>query len=183
MVILYISKIKDIPSECYHPEVLPHQDYLAIKRQYHDARSGIMRINTFIGLNEMAREDRNSLAKAYQEIIDNILPILKTQNTLRALCLLKKIFGFVETPVIYKKRLLGLRKMFTEDNNIDQDIIDYDNDDDDDDIESDSDDDASAVNDENDQSSEFQPPKPFEISLKEYENVSQNNEFFTIESI
>uniref|UniRef100_A0AC35GT06 Uncharacterized protein n=1 Tax=Panagrolaimus sp. PS1159 TaxID=55785 RepID=A0AC35GT06_9BILA len=154
----------DIPPKCYHPDLLPNKEYLALKRKYYDAKDGFYKIK-YDGLS-LTKEEETKLLKDYRKVVYSLKPILDAQNELRLLCRFKEIFGYIETPAIYKKN------------------FDYEKEDSDIKIITDIDDPSESENEnvtndeagirteviEDEKPSDLQPPQPFEISIETSQN-------------
>uniref|UniRef100_A0A914P9D1 Uncharacterized protein n=1 Tax=Panagrolaimus davidi TaxID=227884 RepID=A0A914P9D1_9BILA len=156
----------DIPSQFYHPDLLPHKEYLALKRKYEDAKNGLYKIqNNGLPLTE---EEKTELLKDYREVVDSLKPILDAQNELRLLCRFKTLFGYIETRAVYNENF-DWEKVDSDDESI-TDIHDSAESE----SENDTNDEAVATTEviEAEKPSDFQPPQPFEITVQTSENES-----------
>lgn len=123
----------------------------------------------------MEEKEKTELLKSYQEVVENIKPILDVQNELRLLCRFKTLFGYVETPAIYKVNKVwnDIDSDEEDDYGDDEDISDID-----DDFESEDEcitnDEPVETNevDEVENPSDLQPPQPLEITIVDHDNES-----------
>uniref|UniRef100_A0A914R0A1 Uncharacterized protein n=1 Tax=Panagrolaimus davidi TaxID=227884 RepID=A0A914R0A1_9BILA len=164
----------DIPSEFYHPDLLPHKEYLALKRKYEDAENGYYTIKCD-GL-PLTEKEEKELLKDYREVVHSLKPILEAQNELRLLCRFKTLFGYIETRAVYNENF-DWEKQDSDDESITglndlsiTDIHDF--------AESEN---ENVTNEElvattevieAEKSIGFQPPQPFEITVQTSENES-----------
>uniref|UniRef100_A0A914QHQ0 Uncharacterized protein n=1 Tax=Panagrolaimus davidi TaxID=227884 RepID=A0A914QHQ0_9BILA len=160
----YDVRDTDIPSQFYHPDLLPHKEYLALKRKYEDAKNGLYKIQ-YNGL-LLTEEEKNELLKDYREVVKNVKPILEAQNELRLLCRFKTLFGNVETRAVYNENFDWEKQ-----DSDDESITDIDDPSESENVTNDK---AVATTEviEAEKSSDFQPPQPFEITLQTSENES-----------
>uniref|UniRef100_A0AC34GA41 Uncharacterized protein n=1 Tax=Panagrolaimus sp. ES5 TaxID=591445 RepID=A0AC34GA41_9BILA len=91
------SEIEDVPSQCYHPDLLQQEEYLALKKQFKDEIDKISQVRQIpVEVEDVSEEDKKYLLKTKKQIFD-VLLVLESQKNLRSLCLIKKTFGWITT--------------------------------------------------------------------------------------
>uniref|UniRef100_A0AC34G1Y3 Uncharacterized protein n=1 Tax=Panagrolaimus sp. ES5 TaxID=591445 RepID=A0AC34G1Y3_9BILA len=109
------SKTADIPSQCYHPDLLPQSEFLALEQRVDEAENATDEVFNQLYLGNITNKEKDELVKKYEDIMDEIYLTLTPQRSIRFFCSLLMMFDTIATPAINNGNKIENKKEISND--------------------------------------------------------------------